>query len=79
MKTPAQQAKHLNNEIGSYAANFLCNLIIRMVSKMNDPEKAAFDCLSKKDFDFKGEFDSHLTGYDLQNYFREVKKELKWI
>ena len=79
MKTPSQYAKHLKNEIGIDAAKFLCNTMIRLVDKMDDPEKAAFDCLGKKEFDFESEFSTHLTGYDLKAFFKQVKRELTYV
>lgn len=79
MKDAKQYAKHLKTEIGKHEANFLCNFVIRLVSKMNDPEKAAFDCIGKKEFDFEGEYSTHLTGYDLKEFFKEVKRELPFV
>jgi hypothetical protein len=51
--------------------------IINNFEGLNKPEYCAFDAIGERKFTFKGEYDTHMTGYDMIEYWNEVKREIE--
>lgn len=51
--------------------------IMQIFECLTKPEYTAFDFIGDRKFTFKSEYETHLTGYDMQEYFEEVKTAIK--
>jgi hypothetical protein len=40
------------------------------------PEYVAFDAIGERKFTYDGEYETHMTGYDMVDYWNEVRSEL---
>ncbi len=43
---------------------------------LHKPEYCAFDAIGDRKFTFEGEYETHMTGYDMVEYWNEVLNEL---
>ena len=51
--------------------------ILKNFEGLHKPEYCAFDAIGERKFIFKGEYEEHMTGYDMVEYWQEVKKEIE--
>ena len=84
--TPKEQAQNLIDTFISEGCLFanarkcaiVCvNKILLNFEGLNKPEYCAFDAIGERKFTFEGEHPEHMTGYDMVEYWEEVKTELE--
>jgi hypothetical protein len=51
--------------------------IVEILEGLNKPEYCAFDAIGERKFHFNGEYETHMTGYDMFEYWEQVKKEIE--
>lgn len=51
--------------------------ILKQFNGLNKPEYVAFDCIGERQFTYDGEYEDRMTGYDMVNYWIEVKSEIE--
>lgn len=51
--------------------------ILKNFEGLHKPEYCAFDAIGERKFTFQGEYDEYLTGYDIIEYWQEVKQEIE--
>jgi hypothetical protein len=57
---------------------FICvSEILKNFEGLYKPEYCAFDAIGERKFTFKGEYTTHLTGYDMVKYWNQVISEIK--
>lgn len=50
--------------------------VLKIFDGIHKLEYCAFDELGDRKFTFVGEYDTHMTGYDMIAYWKEVKKQI---
>ncbi len=60
-------------------ARFICDEILKNFEGLHKPENCEFDAIGGRKFTFDSEYPNYMTGYDMINYWNEVKKELEKI
>ena len=50
--------------------------ILKQFDGLHKPEYCAFDAIGERKFTFKGEYPEHMTGYDMVEYWKTVKREI---
>jgi hypothetical protein len=68
---------HWKNDDGQVMSLLYVDEILKILYGLNKPEYTSFDAVGKREFTFKGEYETHLTGYDMEKYWIEVKEEIK--
>jgi hypothetical protein len=58
-------------------ANITIDEILKIFDGLVKLEYCKFDAIGERKFTFDGEYKTHMTGYDMIEYWREVKKILK--
>lgn len=51
--------------------------MLEIFEGLHKPEYCAFDAIGDRKFTFNGEYNEHMTGYDMVEYLIEVKSELE--
>ena len=51
--------------------------ILKQFDGLHKPEYCAFDCIGERKFTFKSEYPEHMTGYDMVEYWQQVKEEIE--
>lgn len=51
--------------------------VLKQFDGLHKPEYCAFDAIGDRKFHFDGEYNTHMTGYDMIAYWEEVKSEIK--
>ena len=51
--------------------------ILKNFEGMDKPEYCTFDAIGKRKFTFESEFPEHMTGYDMENYWKEVIEHIE--
>lgn len=58
-----------------------CLIVVTEVLKnfkgLHKPEYCSFDAIGKRRFTYDSEYETHMTGYDMENYWKEVRNEIK--
>lgn len=54
-----------------------CDEILSIFDGLHKPEYCAFDAIGERKFTYNGEYDTHMTGYDMVEYWNEVKLEIE--
>ena len=44
---------------------------------LHKPEYCSFDATGERKFTFEGEYENHMTGYDMISFFNEVELEIE--
>ena len=68
------------DQIVSQAKNaslIVVNEIINMFDRLHKPEYCSFDSIGERGFTYEGECTDRMTGYDMADYWEEVKLELE--
>ena len=60
-------------------AQIVVDEILKQFDGLHKPEYCAFDCIVERKFTFKSEYPEHMTGYDMVEYWQEVKKEIQQL
>jgi hypothetical protein len=50
--------------------------ILQNFEGLSKPEYCAFDCIGERKFTFDGEYPEHMTGYDMIEYWEDVKIQI---
>ena len=67
-----------SHKMAKHSALVCVDEILKQFVGLHKPEYVAFDCIVKpRQFTFEGEYETHMTGYDMQSYWEEVKKEIE--
>lgn len=85
--TPKEKAIELVNRFKgfemtneNYAIKQVAIIVVDEILKnfigLHKPEYCAFDAIGERKFTFEGEYDEHMTGYDMEAYWNEVKEEI---
>jgi hypothetical protein len=53
--------------------------ILKNFDDLNKPEYCAFDATNERKFTFEGEYDTHMTGYDMIEFWNQVKSEIELL
>lgn len=51
--------------------------ILKNFQGLHKPEYCSFDAIGERKFTFQGEYNEHMTGYDMIEYWQEVKQILE--
>ena len=51
--------------------------VLTIFEGLHKPEYCAFDAIGCRKFTFEGEYDNQMTGYDMVEYWNEVKQALE--
>jgi hypothetical protein len=78
--TPEQKAKNLIKKLKTHQnVNVCINEILRNFKGLHKPEYCRFDIIGERKFIFKGEHEDGMTGYDMIEYWKSVKRCIKNI
>ena len=50
--------------------------ILAILRGLHKPEYCGFDAIGERQYTYNGEYDDLMTGYDMVDYYNEVKTEL---
>ena len=85
--TPKEKAKELLDKyfweaVPTKKQAKQCSLIavdetLKQFDGLHKPEYCAFDCIGERKFTFKSEYPEHMTGYDMVEYWQQVKQEIE--
>jgi len=56
---------------------YLVEQILLNFEGLFNPEYVVFDAIGERKFTYEGEYNTHMTGYDMIGYWTEVKSELE--
>ena len=65
------------NSRAKQCALICCDKILSIFDGLHKPEYCAFDAIGERKFTYNGEYDTHMTGYDMVEYWNEVKLEIE--
>lgn len=68
---------HASTDDVKNCATIAVEEILKNFEGLPKPEYCAFDAIGERKFTFHGEYDTHMTGYDMIAYWEEVKIEIK--
>lgn len=51
--------------------------ILKQFDGLHKPEYCAFDCIGERKFTFESEYPEHMTGYDMVEYWENVKVQIE--
>ena len=75
--TPKEKAKSLlSNFKSKELSNIVVDEIINNFEGLSKPEYTLFDSIGERKFTYDGEYEGAMSGYDMINYWEEVKKEI---
>lgn len=63
-------------EQAKQCALIMVDEILKNFERLHKPEYCAFDAIGERKFIFQGEYDEYMTGYDMIEYWQEVKDEI---
>ena len=84
--TPKQKAEYLIDKMYSIsglprfskAYALICvDEILLNFEGLHKPEYCAFDAIGERKYIFESEYPEHMTGYDMVEYWNEVKREIE--
>lgn len=80
--TPKEKAEKLYRmfSLGGWGKEHATNCvdeILEIFEGLHKPEYCAFDAIGERQYKFDGEYSEHMTGYDMVEYWEEVKKALQ--
>jgi hypothetical protein len=78
-KIVPSRSKKESSELAKKLAIICVDEILKNFDGLDKPEYTAFDAIGERKFTFDGEYDTHMTGYDMEEYWKEVKREIKKI
>jgi len=58
---------------------FLVDEILKQFDGLHKPEYCAFDAIGERKFTFESEYPNYMTGYDMIEYWKQVKIEIDKI
>ena len=75
--TTEQKAKYLIGIFKSYVLATHCvDEILKNFDGLHKPEYCSFDAIGERKFIYEGEYPNHMTGYDMVDYWEEVKSHI---
>ena len=67
----------MNIFIAKKCASKTVEEILKNFEGLHKPEYCAFDAIGERKFTFDGEYDEHMTGYDMIEYWEQVNQEIE--
>jgi hypothetical protein len=58
---------------------FLVDEILKQFDGLHKPEYCSFDAIGERKFTFESEYPNYMTGYDMIEYWKQVKIEIEKI
>ncbi len=53
--------------------------ILKTFEGLDKPEYVSFDSVQPRNYTFDSEYETHMTGYDMEEYYKQVKQEIEKI
>ena len=74
--TPQEKAQELFNTMGKKFALIAVYEVLKVFKGLHKPEYCGFDAIGERQYTYKGEHEDQMTGYDMADYYNEVKTEI---
>jgi hypothetical protein len=63
--------------IAKSISTYVCDKLLEIFEGLHKPESCAFDAIGDRKYTFDSEYEGRMTGYDMVDYFQQVKEEIE--